>query len=75
MARSLHIEVDHSLCVGNGTCLTIAPGVFAHNAYRQSEVTSPAGAPEEVVLRAATNCPVGAIRVSDATTGDRLFPR
>jgi ferredoxin len=75
MTRSLRIEVDHSVCVGNGTCLTIAPDVFEHNAYRQSEVKNPDGAPEEVVLRAATNCPVGAIRVSDAATGQQLFPR
>jgi ferredoxin len=50
--------VDHGACVGNGTCLTIAPGVFVHNADRQSEVADPAGDPVAKVLEAAENCPV-----------------
>jgi len=74
MARDLLITVDHMLCVGNGTCLTIAPAVFAHNAERQSEVVDPAGDSEATVLRAAANCPVAAIRVAVAASGERLFP-
>ena len=34
----------------------------------------PAGAPEEQILQAAGFCPTGAISVSDARTGERLFP-
>ena len=70
--RRLTVTVDHDLCVGNGTCLTVAPAVFAHNSARQSEVIDPAGAAESVILRAAASCPVGAIRVADAETGARL---
>jgi ferredoxin len=72
--RALRVWVDHDVCVGNGTCLTIAPSVFAHNAHRQSEVVDPAGAAESVILDAAANCPVGAIRVALADTGKQLFP-
>ena len=72
--RALHVSVDHDLCVGNGTCLTIAPAVFRHNDSRQSEVTDPAGASESVILHAAANCPVGAIRVALAESGERLHP-
>jgi ferredoxin len=74
MSRALRISVDHDLCVGNGTCLRLAPHVFAHNAHRQSEVVDPAGDNETTVMRAAANCPVGAIRVSVADSGERLFP-
>jgi ferredoxin len=74
MARRLRVWVDHGACVGNGTCLTIAPEVFVHNAARQSEVADPAGDPAAKVLEAAENCPVSAIRVEDAETGERLFP-
>ena len=52
----------------------LAPEVFRHNANRQSEVIDPAGAPEEGVLKAAGFCPTGAISVSDAQTGELLFP-
>lgn len=72
--RALRVWVDHDICVGNGTCLTIAPAVFRHNAYRQSEVIDAAGAPEEVILHAAAQCPVGAIRVALAESGERLHP-
>jgi ferredoxin len=74
MKRRLRVWVDHGACVGNGTCLTIAPAVFVHNADRQSEVADPAGDSAAKVLNAAENCPVSAIRVEDAATGERLFP-
>ena len=74
MTRRIQIVVDQSLCVGNGTCLTVAPRVFAHDAYRQSTVVDPAGEPEARVLEAAAQCPVGAIQVSVFDTGERLYP-
>ncbi len=74
MPRALRVSVDHALCVGNGTCLTIAPHVFAHNANRQSEAVDPAGDPEAAILRAANNCPVSAISVAVADTNEQLFP-
>jgi ferredoxin len=74
MTRALRITVDHDLCMGNGQCVFLAPEVFRHNESRQSEVIDPAGAPEERVLKAAGYCPTGAISVTDAGTGEQLFP-
>ena len=74
MTRRLHVTVDDTVCVGNGTCLTIAPRTFVHNAQRQSEVVDIAASSEAAILEAAANCPVGAIRVADAETGQQLFP-
>jgi ferredoxin len=74
MARELRIALDHDLCMGNGQCILLAPGVFRHNENRQSEVTDPAAAPGETVLQAAIYCPTGAISVVDALTGEVLFP-
>jgi len=62
------------VCVGNAMCETFAPRVFQLNANRQSEAVNPAGDPEEKILEAAENCPVSAIFVEDADTGERLFP-
>jgi ferredoxin len=72
--RKLRITVDHDLCMGNAQCLSLAPGVFKHNENRQSVVVDPAGAPEELILKAASYCPTGAIEVVDAETGERIFP-
>ena len=70
----LKITVDHGLCVGNAQCVGLAPEVFRHKENRQSEVVDPDAAPADTVLKAASYCPTGAIRVEDARTGETLFP-
>ncbi len=74
MARKLRVRVDHNICVGNAMCPTIATNTFKLNEDRQSEAVNPEGDPEAKILEAAENCPVSAIIVEDAETGERLFP-
>ena len=74
MVKKLRIKVDHNVCVGNAMCETFAPHVFQLNDDRQSEAVDPAGDPVEQVLEAAENCPVSAITVEDADTGEQLVP-
>ena len=74
MARQLKITVDYNVCVGNAMCETFAENTFGLNDDRQSYVKDPAGDPEETILEAAENCPVTAITVEDAETGEILFP-
>ena len=74
MARKLHVRVDHDVCVGNAMCVTIAARAFRLNEDRQSEAVDPTGDSVEKILEAAENCPVSAILVEDAETGEQLFP-
>jgi ferredoxin len=74
MAKKVRVSVDHNVCVGNSMCETIAPKVFVLNEQRQSEAVNPQGDTLEKILEAAENCPVSAILVEDADTGERLFP-
>jgi ferredoxin len=74
LARKLRVWVDHQACVGNAMCETIAAHTFRLNDNRQSEAVDPAGDSVEKILEAAENCPVSAIFVEDAETGERLFP-
>jgi ferredoxin len=74
VARKLRVRVDHQTCVGNAMCESIAPKVFRLNENRQSEVVNPEGDSAEKILEAAENCPVSAIFVEDAETGEQLFP-
>jgi ferredoxin len=74
MVRRLNVSVDHDVCVGNGSCLRVAPKVFRHNEHRQSEVIDPSGDSERAIIDAASNCPVGAIQVRVADSGEQLFP-
>ena len=74
MARKLRVWVDHDVCVGNAMCETFAPKVFRLNQNRQSEAVDPDADSLERILEAAENCPVSAIFVEDAETGEKLFP-
>jgi len=74
VARKLKVWVDQHACVGNAMCESIAPKVFRLNDDRQSEAVDPAGDSVEKIMEAAENCPVSAIHVEDAETGQTLFP-
>ena len=74
MARKVRVWVDQNACVGNAMCEAIAPKAFRLNDNRQSEVADPTADSVEKILEAAENCPVSAIFVEDAETGERLFP-
>lgn len=74
MPRKLRVWVDPKVCVGNAMCEAIATSTFRLNEQRQSEAVDPGGDTPETILEAAENCPVSAIVVEDAETGERLFP-
>lgn len=59
----IRIEVDRGLCIGSGDCVDSAPAVFELDAEDKAVVIDPDGEPTEVVIEAATNCPVTAIFV------------
>ena len=72
--RPPEITVDPMRCVSNAMCVSLAPGVFAHNELYQSEVVNPDGATLDEIVKAASSCPTEAISVRDADTGALLFP-
>ncbi len=74
MARKIAVSVDHDICVGNAMCITIATKAFELNDERQAVGANPDGDTEELILEAAENCPVAAITVNDADSGEQLFP-
>ncbi|NSC21474.1 ferredoxin [Streptomyces albus subsp. chlorinus] len=69
-----HVEVDHNLCIGSGMCVGTAPGEFRLDAARRSRPLAPDRAPCEDVLAAAESCPVEAISITLAGTGEAVFP-
>ncbi len=74
MPRKLRVSVDLDICVGNAMCETYAPKVFVLNDDRQSTVADPNADTFENIMEAAQDCPVSAITVIDAETGEKLFP-
>jgi ferredoxin len=62
--------IDESACSAHGDCAAIAPRIFA---VEEIAVVIGEGQ-DELVLAAAEACPALAITVTDAQTGEAVFP-
>lgn len=67
------IIVDRNLCIGNGSCVAVAPGVFELDAENKAVAYNPKGADDETILLAAKSCPTQAILIFDED-GNQVFP-
>ncbi len=66
------IRVDQTLCQGSGVCAGIAPDHFeVGEDYRSRPIHEVVDA-NELVIDAAECCPLEAIIVTDADTGERV---
>lgn len=74
MADRWHVEVDRDVCIGSGMCVAGAPEDFRLDSARQSHPVAADRDPSEAVLAAAEGCPVEAIFVTLAGTGEAVFP-
>jgi ferredoxin len=68
------IEVDRELCFGFGDCVDSAPGVFELDDENKSVVVDPDGAAKDDLVMASQDCPVDAIIICDAETGEQIYP-
>jgi ferredoxin len=63
-------EIDLEACGAHGECEMLAPDVF-----ELTDVARVVGdGPDDVILLAARECPVLAIRVIDETSGKQVYP-
>lgn len=67
------IEIDRDECLGDGLCCDDAPCTFEMD-DDVAVVKDPAGDTPEEILEAARNCPVDAITLIDADTGEQVWP-
>ncbi|WP_407553400.1 ferredoxin [Streptomyces sp. Pv4-95] len=74
MGDRWRVEVDRSVCIGSGMCVGAAPDGFRLDSARQSHPVAPEGDPAESVLAAAEGCPVEAILITVADSGQPVFP-
>ncbi len=68
------IEIDRELCFGFGDCVDSAPGLFDLDDESKSIVIDPEAYEMDTLLLAAQDCPVDAILVVDAETGEQRHP-
>ena len=69
------IDIDRVTCVGDKLCCEEAPNTFRMDDEGKVVVTDPQGDPPEYILQAAQSCPLDAIILHDAATGQRIWPR
>jgi ferredoxin len=69
MAR-WEITIDANVCVGSGSCVTIAPDMFSLDEEDRSCPRASAVEPDDRLLEAAALCPTRAIDVTDTETGE-----
>ena len=73
--RNLKVHIDRDMCIGAASCVAVAPKAF--NLDNEAKAIILPTATEEVdetILDSARACPVAAIIITDATTGEQLFP-
>ena len=68
------IEIDRELCFGFGDCVDAAPAAFRLDEESKSVVVDPEAYDLETLVQAAQDCPVDAIFVVDARTGEGIYP-
>lgn len=63
-------RIDELACAGHGDCAAVAPDVFAVDDIAEVIGTGS----DQAILEAARACPASAIIVTDAGTGEQVFP-
>lgn len=69
------IEIDRDLCIGDGACCGEAPNTFEMDADNIAIVKDTEGHTPEEILQASQTCPVDAIKLKDASTGEQVWPK
>jgi ferredoxin len=69
------IDIDRELCIGDGACCGEAPNTFEMDGDNIAKVTNADGHTPEEVLQAAQVCPVDAIKLTDAQSGEQVWPK
>jgi len=67
------IVIDRDLCIGAGTCVTIAPETFQMDDENKAILVNITGNDAETILMSAESCPTKAIFLYDEN-GEQIYP-
>lgn len=65
------VDIDRDLCSGFAACVEVAPEIFKLDDSGTATLLVPETG-DERVLKAAADCPMAAITVFDAESGERV---
>ena len=69
---SWRVAVDTGACIGSGVCVGTAPDRFEFDESQHSRPVHALTEPDDRVRDAAMACPMEAIRLTDADTGEAV---
>ena len=69
------VQVLRDICIGAASCVAFSPTVFELDDKRKAVILSGANDTPENILLAAQSCPTKAIIVTDANTGEVIWPK
>lgn len=70
-----NVKVVRRDCIGAATCVAISPNVFELDNANIAVIKDGASDSEENLLAAAQGCPTKAIIITDAETGEMIWPK
>jgi len=71
----IKVKVLRDTCIGAATCVAISPDVFELDSNMKAVVKDGANDTKENIINAAQGCPVKAIVITDANTGEQIWPK
>lgn len=74
MTAPLEARVDRTRCVGTGACAATAPADLTLGPDGRARLRTPAPADLDQLTEAAELCPVEAITIHLAATGEQIAP-
>ena len=72
--NKMKICIDREQCIGDGICVDEAPETFDLDDDRIAVLKDGPWDDQEYVVAAAEACPLNIIEVTDAATGDQVYP-
>ncbi|MGW1024775.1 ferredoxin [Streptomyces sp. NPDC002577] len=74
MTERWTVTVDQRVCVRTGLCAASAPEEFELDEHGQGRARAETLPASDAVLEVAESCPIEAISITAADTGERVFP-
>ncbi len=69
------VQVLRDLCIGATSCIAFSPAVFQLDGENKAVIQEGGQDTPENILLAAQACPTKAIVVTDAETGEQVWPK
>lgn len=70
-----NVKVLRSACIGAASCVAFSPQTFQLDGEKKAVIQESSAETEANLLMAAQSCPTKAIVITDAATGEQVWPK